>query len=71
MPENVVISDAAYSDLDEIFSYISSALCAPGAAGKLIDKIFDSMEPLGDFPLIGTIPNNKVLAAQGYRLLRV
>ena len=71
MPEKIVISDAAYNDLDEIFSYISSDLCAPGAAGKLIDNIFDSMEPLCDFPLIGAIPNNKVLAAKGYRLLTV
>jgi toxin ParE1/3/4 len=71
MPKRVVVSDAAYADLDDTFSYISSDLCAPGAAAKLIDKIFDSMELLNDFPLIGAIPNNKILAAQNYRLLTV
>ena len=71
MPKNIFISDAAYADMDEIFSYISSNLYSPDAAGKLLDKIFDSMAPLGDFPLIGAIPNNNVLATQGYRLLTV
>lgn len=71
MPNKIIISDAAYDDLDQNFLYISCNLDSPSAAQKLIDKTFDSIELLSDFPLIGSIPKNDVLRAKGYRLLIV
>ena len=38
---------------------------------KLIDRIFDSMERLDEFPLIGSVADNDILNAKGYRLLPV
>jgi toxin ParE1/3/4 len=69
--KKIIVSEAAYADLDETFSYIASDLGSPGAAGNLIDKIFDSMERLADFPLMGSIADNDILNAKGYRLLPV
>ncbi|MCL2512650.1 MAG: type II toxin-antitoxin system RelE/ParE family toxin, partial [Oscillospiraceae bacterium] len=71
MLNKIIISEAAYSDIDEIFSYISDKLFSPKAAGKLTDKIFDSIERLRDFSLIGAAPENEVLTAKGYRFLPV
>jgi len=71
MPNNIIISDAAYADLDETFSYISIELGSPGAAGRFIDDIFNSIERLGEFPLIGFTPDNDILKMKGYRLLQV
>jgi len=66
--KRIIVSETAYADLDETLSYIASDLHSPGAAGKLIDKIFDSMERLGEFPLIGSATDNDILNAKGYRL---
>ena len=71
MPNKVIISDAAYADLDETFSYIACGLNSPNAAQNLIDKVFDSIELLGEFPLIGFVPKNEVLKTRGYRLLPI
>ena len=69
MPNKIIVSEAAYADLDETFSYIAGNLGSPGAAGKLIDKIFDLIEILKEAPLIGSVPDNDILKSRGYRLL--
>lgn len=69
--KRIIVSETAYADLDETLSYIASDLHSPGAAGKLIDRIFDSMERLDEFPLIGSAADNDILNAKGYRLLPV
>jgi len=71
MPNRITITEKAYGDLDDIFLYIAEELYSPIAAGNLIDKIFNSIKQLNDFPLIGSVPDNDILKIRGYRLLPV
>lgn len=49
----VRFSPQAISDLDEIHSYISSALNNPEAADRTINKILDKADLLAESPEIG------------------
>ena len=46
----VHFSSAAQDDIDQIFDYISVALCSPIAAKNLMGKIQESVNTLSDFP---------------------
>jgi len=48
---NVVIREAAYGDLDRIYSWI--ARDRPRAAQRVIDRVLNSIELLGLFPDLG------------------
>ena len=43
-------SSAAQADIDQIFDYISIALCSPVAAKNLMAKFQESVNTLSDFP---------------------
>ena len=46
----VHFSSAAQDDIDQIFDYISVALCSPIAAQNLMAKFQESVNTLSDFP---------------------
>jgi plasmid stabilization system protein ParE len=50
---NVVIREGAYTDLDQIYSWIAED--RPRAAQRVIDRILNSIELLGLFPDLGHI----------------
>ena len=47
----VVIEEEAHDDLDEIHAWIADN--DPAAADSTVERIFESIERLGRFPLIG------------------
>ncbi|OPY55815.1 MAG: Plasmid stabilization system protein [Pelotomaculum sp. PtaU1.Bin035] len=62
MPKHLIsITEAAEQDLAD----------NPAAALKLAENIEQSILQLENFPLIGTIPKNRRLNRQGYRILIV
>ncbi|MCG9969526.1 type II toxin-antitoxin system RelE/ParE family toxin [Pelotomaculum terephthalicicum JT] len=70
MPKHLIsITEAAEQDLAEIVDYIAND--NPTAALKLAENIEQSILQFEDFPLIGTIPKNRRLNRQGYRILIV
>ena len=46
----VHFSSAAQADIDQIFDYISIALCSPIAAKNLMAKFQEAVNTLSDFP---------------------
>jgi toxin ParE1/3/4 len=48
---NVIVREAAYSDLDRVYSWIAQD--RPRAAQRVIDRILNSIELLGLFPDLG------------------
>lgn len=50
MTWTVVYTEQAHTDLWSIHDYISSTLCAPRAASRLIDRILDAVEALEEYP---------------------
>ena len=60
---------AAEDDLGGIVTYI--ALDNPSAALALADKIEKILSGLSAYPLLGKVPDEKALAAMGYRFLVV
>lgn len=61
------ITEAAEKDLSEIIEYIAND--NPTAALRMADDIEQTILQLEDFPLIGSVPKNRRLARQGYRML--
>jgi toxin ParE1/3/4 len=51
----VIWTEPALQELDAIAEYI--ALDHPAAASQLIQKVFDKIDRLGDFPQSGRIPS--------------
>ena len=49
----VVVGESAYRDLDEIYLWIAKD--NPAAADRVINRIIDSTELLGNFPYIGHV----------------
>lgn len=47
---NVVITEPAKQDIDEIFGYIYNVLCAPNAAERVVVRIYKSISNLELFP---------------------
>ncbi|MED4014661.1 type II toxin-antitoxin system RelE/ParE family toxin [Sutcliffiella cohnii] len=74
MDENkfqIKVTPIAYSDLDEIYSYIVNSLFNESAADLLIDKIETSIMRLRDFPYSCSLVSDEVLKVKGYRKLIV
>ncbi|HBC92178.1 MAG TPA: type II toxin-antitoxin system RelE/ParE family toxin [Pelotomaculum sp.] len=71
MPKRIVLSEAAYYDIDSIFAYISPD--NKQAAGKLRLRIHEEIKKLADFPELGpVIPEEDAPGAQrGYRRIVV
>ena len=59
----------ALEDLKSIAAYIR--LDNPDAAIAMVAKIRETVGKLADYPNLGVIPQDKVTAAQGYRMLVV
>lgn len=71
MRKRIVLSEAAYYDIDSIFAYISRA--NKQVAGKLRSRIYEDIKMLADFPELGpVIPEEDAPSAQrGYRRIVV
>ncbi|MEW6621800.1 MAG: type II toxin-antitoxin system RelE/ParE family toxin [Bacillota bacterium] len=67
MRKRIVLSEAAYYDIDSMFAYISQD--SKQAAEKLRVRIYEGIKKLVDFPEIGAvIPEEDAPGAQrGYR----
>ena len=69
MPKaEVEILTPALNDIDRIADYHLLAV-GPISAEKITDKLLDSIEKLGEFPLMGTEHSDHVLQEKGYRKL--
>jgi addiction module RelE/StbE family toxin len=62
-------SREALNDLDEIWEYIQTELCNPGAAEKAVHQILDKAEQLVDFPRKGALLSSIANMVDDYRYL--
>lgn len=71
MSKRIVLSEAAYYDIDSMFAYISQD--SKQAAVKLRLRIYEGIKKLADFPEMGpVIPEEDAPGAQrGYRRIVV
>lgn len=67
MKFNIRINPAAISDVQEIVVYIAED--NPGAATKMGNSIYSSIEKLADFPEIGGSLSSKINIKTDYRFL--
>lgn len=68
---NVIITDAAYADLDEILGYIALALANPQAAASLVRKIAACYDDLANTPYMYGQCQDPRLQALGYRRVSI
>lgn len=54
MKNRIHYSDLAQGDMDDIWDYIVAELQNPVAAGKVIDRIMETVDTLESFALAGT-----------------
>jgi plasmid stabilization system protein ParE len=66
---DVVVTPKADNDLGEIFEYIAVALRAPETAGKLVTRLYISMQALSTAPFRCPLAKDSYLAKQGFRML--
>ncbi|MDD2401545.1 MAG: type II toxin-antitoxin system RelE/ParE family toxin [Clostridia bacterium] len=64
----VEILTPALNDIDKIADYHLLAV-GPISAEKITDKLLNSIEKLGEYPLLGTEHSDPVLQKRGYRKL--
>ena len=64
----IKILTPALHDIDKIADYHILAV-GPVSAEKITDKLLDSIEKLGEYPLMGTEHTDPVLQKEGYRKL--
>jgi len=71
MRKRIVLSEAAYYDIDSIFAYISRD--NKQAAGKLRLRIYEELKRLADFPELGPVISEEDTpgAQRGYRRIVV
>ena len=67
----LILSNAAYLDLEQIYAYISKTLSSPNAANNLMNKIESKIKDLQDFPISSPFCNDESLKLKGYRKLVV
>lgn len=65
----IKILQIAQDDMKSIIAYIR--LDNPDTAIHMYKKINSSIGNLASFPLMGTVPRNKKIAEQGYRMIIV
>ena len=68
---DVVLTPAAMSDLDDIYSYISTDLFAPQAALDIMDEFEEAFERLSSYPEMCPLSTDETLCESGYRKLTV
>ncbi|WP_339252805.1 type II toxin-antitoxin system RelE/ParE family toxin [Sporosarcina sp. FSL W8-0480] len=71
MKYEVKITNAASTDLEEIYYYISKKLHANESAKELLSKIEVSILRLSDFPFAYSLVTDDLLREKGYRKLIV
>ncbi len=64
----IEILTPALNDIDQIADY-HLLVTGPISAEKITDKLLDSIEKLGEYPLMGTEHSDSVLQKKGYRKL--
>jgi addiction module RelE/StbE family toxin len=62
-------SGDALQDLDEIWDYITTELCNPSAAEKVVHQIMDKAQQLAEFPKTGALLSTIVGMINEYRFL--
>lgn len=67
----IVLTPAAASDLDDIYSYIATDLFAPQAANKIMDAFEDAFDKLSSYPIMCPLTTDEALCESGYRKLVV
>jgi len=67
MAFNVLVTQAAYEDLEEALDYISSDLANLMAATKLLDEVEACYKQLSQFPFLYESCRDTRLANLGYR----
>src|SRR5665647_1081988 len=69
MPKfRVEILNPAKNDINQIAQYHLTSV-GPKSASKITDKLLDSIEELGDYPMIGAEHPDSDLSKRGYRKL--
>ncbi len=68
---NVLITDKALGDMNEIYTYIAEILKEPETAAKQYDRIADSIEKLNIFPYRIKVMNSEPERSWGLRQFRV
>lgn len=69
MPDvRIQILTPALKDIEQIADYHLLAV-GPKSAEKITDKLLDSIEKLGEYPLMGTEHTDPILQKEGYRKL--
>ncbi len=64
----IEILELALEDIKEISLY-HLTIVGKQSSQNIMDKIFDKIEQLEDFPLMGSLHNDPLLSSQGYRKL--
>ena len=56
----VKITESALADMDEIYNYIATTLCAPATAAKKYNRIADEILTLSEWPYRYGIPSIRI-----------
>ena len=67
----VKVTKMAYEHMQEIVKYISGELCAPDAAGKLLDEFQSSIEGLAEMPERYSLVDEEPWRTEGMRKIIV
>ncbi len=71
MQYKIIRTDKADEQLREIIFYIADDSESTDIALDYLNKIENSIDRLGEFPLLGTVPRYSILRKQGYKVLIV
>jgi addiction module RelE/StbE family toxin len=66
---NVIISEAAIADLNEIKQYITVELGSPSAANRLVANIMKAIRKLNEYPEVGSKLSSIINIETNYRYL--
>ncbi|MEG2540858.1 MAG: type II toxin-antitoxin system RelE/ParE family toxin, partial [Clostridia bacterium] len=69
MNYNIIITNKASSDIDEIAAFVFQASASAETTRKFINNIYEKIEILADFPNSGNNPRNRALLTEGYKFL--
>ena len=69
MKYSIEFTDTAKSDLRNIAFYIAEESKDKDIAKKFVHELIDQCVQLEDFPMSGSVPNDRTLASLGYRFL--
>lgn len=69
MKYNIVITDKARADIDNIADYIYQTSKSIKIAKSFANKIYDRIDKLTEFPYKGSNPKSRALLANGYKFV--